>query len=89
MPIAKALRKPVEADWSFRVISRKDRVVSFRDRSYGEINSWNWDFGDGQSSTKRHPIHHYDKPGEFIVTLSVKGPHGKARRAKVWDVTLP
>ena len=71
------------------MISRKDRVVSFRDRSYGEITSWKWDFGDGTSSTAQHPTHHYKKPGEFVVTLSVKGPKGKARRAKVWDVTLP
>ena len=89
MPIEKHLRKPVEADWSFHVISQKDRIVSFRDHSYGEITSWKWDFGDGQTSAKRHPTHRYKKPGEFIVTLIVKGPKGQARRAKVWDVTLP
>jgi|GEM_PF-7059358 len=38
---------------------------------------------------ERHPTHHYEKPGAFIVTLKVEGPAGKARRAKVWDVTLP
>ena len=79
----------MEADWSFHVISQKDRTVSFRDRSYGEITSWKWDFGDGQTSTKQHPTHRYKKPGEFIVTLIVKGPKGQARRAKIWDVTLP
>lgn len=89
MPIEKCLRKPVEADWSFQVVSRDDRVVAFRDASYGEITSWRWDFGDGKSSTERHPIHRYEKPGEFIVTLKVEGPEGKARRTKVWDVTFP
>ena len=89
MPLEKHLRKPVEADWSWQVINRKERVVSFCDRSYGEITSWKWDFGDGQTSTSRHPTHHYDKPGEFIVTLHVEGPEGKAHLAKVWDVTLP
>ena len=89
MPIEKSLRKPVEADWSFQVISQKDRIVAFRDRSYGEITSWSWKFGDGTSSGERHPIHRYKEAGEFIVTLEVEGPKGKARRAKVWDVTLP
>lgn len=89
MPIEKHLRKPVEADWSFKVVSQQDRSVAFRDRSYGNITSWRWDFGDGKSSTKQHPTHRYDKPGEFIVTLYVQGPKGKARRAKIWDVTLP
>jgi len=89
MPIEKSLRKPVEADWSFQVVSPEDRVVAFRDRSYGNITSWHWDFGDGKSSSDRHPTHRYEKAGEFIVTLHVEGTDGKARRAKVWDVTLP
>ncbi len=89
MPIEKSLRKPVEADWSFLVISRSDRRVAFQDLSFGNITEWKWDFGDGQTSTEQHPIHQYEKPGEFVVTLSVQGPDGKARRSKVWDVTLP
>ncbi len=89
MPIEKSLRKPIEADWSFHVISQKDRLVAFRDRSYGDITSWSWKFGDGETSSERHPIHHYKKAGEFVVTLNVEGPKGKSRRAKVWDVTLP
>jgi hypothetical protein len=89
MPIEKHLRRPVEADWSFQVISQADRVVAFRDRSYGKITSWHWDFGDGKTSSERNPVHHYEKEGEFIVTLKVEGSEGKARRTKVWDVTLP
>lgn len=89
MPIEKNLRKPIEADWSFQVLSEVDRTVAFRDRSYGNISKWDWDFGDGTSSTEQHPTHQYETPGEFIVTLRVEGPEGKARRAKVWDVTLP
>ncbi len=89
MPIEKSLRKSVEADWSFQVVRQEDRVVAFRDRSYGNITSWHWDFGDGTESTERHPTHRYEKPGEFIVTLRVEGPEGKARRTKIWDVTLP
>lgn len=89
MPIEASLRKPVEADWTFKVVSQEDRVVAFRDRSFGKLTSWLWDFGDGTTSTERHPIHRYEKPGEFVVTLKVAGPDGGARRTKVWDVTLP
>jgi PKD repeat protein len=89
MPIEKSLRKPVEADWSFQVVSQKDRIVAFRDQSFGNITTWHWDFGDGKTSSERHPIHRYDKAGEFVVIFKVEGPKGKARRAKVWDVTLP
>lgn len=89
MPIEKNLRKPVEADWSFNVISWQERTVAFHDHSWGEITSWNWDFGDGETSNERNPIHQFEKPGQFVVTLRVQGPAGKARLAKVWDVTLP
>jgi len=89
MPIEANLRKPVEANWSFQVVSRSDRVVAFRDRSYGNITSRRWDFGDGTSSREQHPVHRYAEGGEFIVTLSVEGPEGKAHRTKIWDVTLP
>ncbi len=91
MPIEKSLRKPVEADWAFQVVSRKDRVVAFRDRSYGDISTWRWEFGDGQTSSERHPIHRYEKAGEFIVTCCRVEGTGRqsAKRTKVWDVTLP
>ena len=89
MPLEKSLRKPVEANWTFQVISPADRHVAFHDQSYGNIKSWKWDFGDGTNSTEKNPQHTYKKPGEFVVTLYVEGSEGKARRSKVWDVTLP
>lgn len=88
MPIEPSLRKPIEAEWSFQVIDMNRRLVAFEDRSHGEITSWRWDFGDGASATQQHPQHAYAKPGEYVVTLYVEGPKGKARRAKVWDVVL-
>ena len=89
MPIEKSLRKPIEADWSFQVVSVEDRRVAFRDRSFGNITSWHWTFGDGESTHEQHPIHRYNQGGEFVVTLIVEGPEGQSRRSKVWDVTLP
>jgi PKD repeat protein len=63
--------------------------VAFRDRSEGEITSWRWEFGDGQASDERNPIHRYNEAGEYVVTLLVGGPEGEARLSKIWDVTLP
>ena len=64
------------------------RLVAFRDVSFGPVTSWRWEFGDGSHSEERHPVHAYEKSGEYIVTLSVDGPKGKAKRTKVWDVVL-
>jgi hypothetical protein len=88
MPIEAALRKPLDANWSFRVVDMRQRLVAFRDESVGEVTRWRWDFGDNQTSTEQHPLHRYDKPGEYNVILDVEGPRGKSRRAKVWDVVI-
>ncbi len=48
-----------------------DLAVEFENKS---INSteYLWDFGDGNSSTEENPIHEYDTPGCYEVTLSTK-----------------
>jgi len=88
MPLERRFHKPVEAQWSFRVIDMGRRLVAFRDLSYGNITSWHWDFDDGTTSTEQHPIHQFAKEGEFVVVLDVEGPEGKARRIKVRDVVI-
>lgn len=88
MPLETQLRKPIEAQWSFKVLDMDRRLVAFQDLSYGKISSWKWDFGDGTTSTEQHPIHSYEKSGDYVVTLYVEGPDGKSRRAKVWDVSV-
>lgn len=88
MPLEPIFKKKIEALWSFLVINKKDRRVSFQDQSIGEITSWNWDFGDGKKSKEQNPIHAYEKAGKYIVILNIEGPDGKSRRAKVWDVAL-
>jgi hypothetical protein len=88
MPLEERFHKPVEAQFSLKVVDLERRVVAFQDLSYGNISSWQWDFGDGASSAEQHPIHTYLKGGEYIVTLTVHGPAGQSRRAKVWDVVL-
>ena len=43
-----------------------------RSRTEGDV-SWNWDFGDGATSTERQPTHTYTDVGNFTVTLTVEG----------------
>jgi chitodextrinase len=33
--------------------------------------TYHWDFGDGESSTRMNPLHRYQKPGQYRVTLRV------------------
>ncbi|UCH14470.1 MAG: PKD domain-containing protein [Bacteroidales bacterium] len=45
--------------------------VQFTDMSTGDINSWSWDLGDGQTSTAKNPLHTYDNQGSYTVTLTI------------------
>jgi len=49
--------------------------VKFMDTSKG-ATAWNWDFGDGTTSTKQSPIHQYTKDGTYTVTLKVSNANG-------------
>jgi len=44
--------------------------VNFADNSVGNPDTWQWDFGDGNSSTQSSDVHNYGTPGTFTVTLS-------------------
>ncbi|MBM3734161.1 MAG: PKD domain-containing protein [Acidobacteria bacterium] len=88
MPLERNLRKPVEANWSFRIVDLHRRIVAFHDESLGTVKSWKWDFGDGATSTEQHPIHTYQKGGEYVVTLYAEGPEGKSKRTKIRDVSV-
>jgi PKD domain len=88
MPLEPAFRKPIEANWSFQVLDMHRRLVAFHDDSQGVINSWKWDFGDGETSADQHPLHQYRQAGKYVVVLWVNGPAGSSRRAKVWDVAV-
>ncbi len=50
--------------------------VNFSDLSAGGPTSWAWDFGDGDSSTVRHPTHIYTEKGSYTVTLKVSNDEG-------------
>ena len=88
MPLEPQFRKSLAAQWSWKVIDMDRRLVAFQDLSIGRITSWQWDFGDGGTSTEQNPIHQYKQPGNLVVVLEIEGPEGKSRRAKVWDVQL-
>jgi PKD repeat protein len=45
--------------------------VSFTDLSVGSPTAWEWDFGDGSSSTEQNPTHSYSSVGAYTVSLTV------------------
>jgi predicted outer membrane repeat protein len=57
-------------------------AVTFSDESLGEITSWAWDFGDGQTSTVQNPQHTYAAAGNYTVSLTVTGGEGTDSEVK-------
>ena len=45
--------------------------VQFWDVSYYRPEMWQWNFGDGESSTDRSPVHSYNEKGIYEVCLTV------------------
>jgi PKD repeat protein len=68
--------KPPHADFEVRC---HDRFCTFSDESRdddGNVVTWAWVFGDGQSSDQRSPFHFYADEGHYDVTLTVTDNDG-------------
>ncbi len=50
--------------------------VTFTNTSTGDISSYAWDFGDGDTSTEANPVHGYQEAGTYTVSLTVEGSGG-------------
>ncbi|TND09398.1 MAG: PDK repeat-containing protein [Bacteroidetes bacterium] len=48
-----------------------NQQTNFTDASQGNITGWQWDFGDGNTSTQQHPSNQYASNGSYNVTLIV------------------
>jgi PKD repeat protein len=57
-------------------------TVSFTDLSTDSVNTWLWNFGDGQTSIVQYPSHVYEDPGSYSVSLTVTGPGGNDNETK-------
>jgi gliding motility-associated-like protein len=51
------------------LVSCSGESISFSDLSNFGINDWEWSFGDGNISDSQHPIHQYNLPGLYDVSL--------------------
>jgi PKD repeat protein len=53
------------------------QTSTFTDETTGSnLTSWNWDFGDGTTSTDQNPTHTYSIPGDYNVILTVTNNTG-------------
>ena len=51
--------------------------VLFEDKNTKYAKTFEWDFGDGTTSTSRRPEHIFSEPGKYSVMLTAKGDGGE------------
>ena len=56
--------------------------VQFVDQSSNVPTSWEWDFGDGQTSGAQNPKHTYVSEGVYTVTLKVRNNFGEDTKVR-------
>jgi PKD repeat protein len=65
----------VRGMFAFGINACLNQPLQFQDNSSSNggsnILSWNWDFGDGNTSSEQNPIHAYSSPGTYTASLYV------------------
>ncbi len=54
-------------------VDRYMNRAQFTNMSTASAQSFEWNFGDGTTSTERHPMHIYTAAGTYTVTLTARG----------------
>ncbi|MCB9267926.1 MAG: PKD domain-containing protein [Lewinellaceae bacterium] len=67
---------PPQAAFSYVIEDSAAFQVDFYDGTRFSPESWLWDFGDGQSSTERFPVHAYAEAGVYEVCLTASNQTG-------------
>jgi gliding motility-associated-like protein len=71
--------QPVIVFPGFTYTTGCNNLVNFTDTTFvlnGFGGAWDWDFGDGNTSTQQNPTHNYAQPGTYTVTLNVASTVG-------------
>lgn len=78
--------KPNRAPTAALTVNCQERICQFdsagSDDSDGEIESYGWDFGDGESSAEAAPAHTFAADGTYPVVLTVTDNQGATATAE-------
>jgi len=81
--------KAIKADFSANPRSGEvPLTVQFTDLSIGNPTMWAWDFGDGATDMIAHPVHTYNAPGTYAVTLTASNQYTSDTITKTQFVTV-
>jgi len=82
-------QRPVKADFSADPRTGDAPLsVRFKDLSSGKPTMWAWDFGDGTTDMVANPVHVYQLPGTYSVTLTASNQFSSDKVTKSQFVTV-
>jgi len=87
--VAGCTEPPVASFTMDKTKAAVDEPVQFTSKSTGEITSWSWDFGDGNTSTEQNPSHAYAEKGSYTASLTVSNKAGSHTATLAVTVLLP
>lgn len=67
----------------------RDLPVNFKDLSTGTSLSYQWNFGDGQTSNAKNPSHIYTEAGFYNITLTVNNSLGSDSKTILVEIIAP
>lgn len=79
------------ADFTAQYSCVAEGTTFFNNQSSGNIQTYLWDFGDGNTSQEPYPTHIYAATGNYVVTLTVSdgtNNHVKSRTIQVNDFSI-
>ncbi|MFA5003569.1 MAG: PKD domain-containing protein, partial [Methanolinea sp.] len=82
IPPGPATRSPVSFFAMNKTFGSSPMSVQFTDRSFNGPTGWQWDFGDGQTSTLRNPVNTFTVPGTYSVSLTVTNSIGESTTSR-------
>ncbi|MCF8464350.1 MAG: gliding motility-associated C-terminal domain-containing protein [Flavobacteriales bacterium] len=58
------------------IVNLLDATINFTDLSTSNVTQWDWNFGDGSTSTVQNPTHVYADTGTYTINLVATTIHG-------------
>jgi len=79
------------ADFAFHIdtISGRPNIYNLIDLSTGSIDNWEWEFGDGSTSSLQNPTHVFPDTIEYQIRLTVSGNNCFDQVSKSIKINVP
>lgn len=81
------------ANFEVEKVGCANSPIPFKDKSTSNsdtrsINTWLWDFGDGNTSTEQNPEHKYTRPGVYKVILTATTDSKCSKVSEFQEITI-